>query len=437
MQHDTAAAGDQVPGGEVAKPETVAQCHEVIALLVQQVAELRPQNALLLERLQLSSRNSSKPPSSDGPAAGNRAQRRASARKRGAQKGHPGSYRAMLPEQQVSEVVECAPRALCECGAAVVVQGQPRRHQLFELPAIQAQVTEYRLQAGRCAGCGRLHRAALPAGVPAGQLGPRALALIGMLGMRYHLSQHKVRDLLAQLLGIDFSIGAISQAHGKVAAALKAPVQHAAALAGAPVVNVDETSWRYAGAAAGSTHMDWVWARVTPKVAVFNVIPSRARYVLHSLIGERPKALVGSDRYAAYDYIDPAQRQVCWAHLLRDFRRIAERAGQPGRIGARLLGLGYLLFRWRDAGRRTAQDFEPLQRRLRQALQRGAEQQLCRRTARTCANVLKLWPALWGFIEHPGVEPTNNSAEQALRALVLKRKRSARGVLHRGGAIRT
>ena len=80
------------------------------------------------------------------------------------------------------------------------------------------------------------------------------------------------------------------------------------------------------------------------------------------------------------------------------------------------------MFRWRDRGMTTAEQFEPLQRRLRQALQAGAVQPLCKRTANTCANLLKLWPALWGFITHPGVEPTNNAAEQALRTIVLKRK---------------
>jgi transposase len=71
-------------------------------------------------------------------------------------------------------------------------------------------------------------------------------------------------------------------------------------------------------------------------------------------------------------------------------------------------------------------------RRLRRALEQGVEQRRCSRTANTCANLLKLWPALWGFITHPGVEPTNNAAEQALRSIVLKRQisgptRSRRG----------
>ena len=119
-------------------------------------------------------------------------------------------------------------------------------------------------------------------------------------------------------------------------------------------------------------------------------------------------------------------------HLLRDFTRIAQRCGPAGRIGRRLLRLGSLMFRWRAQGMTTAEQFEPLQRRLRQALQAGVEQVACRRTANTCTNLLKLWPALWGFITHPGVAPTNNAAEQALRTIVLKRKisgptRSRRG----------
>lgn len=429
MSEAADATGQTDTTAAAALPATVEQCHELIVQLTQQLAQMLAVNALLQERLELNSRNSSKPPSSDGPGAGgNRAQRRASQRKRGAQKGHPGAYRALLPEAQVQEVVECAPPAQCECGAAVVTQGRPRRHQLFELPPIQAQVTEYRLQGGRCAGCGRLHRAALPAGVPSGQLGPRALALIGLLGTRFHLTQLKTRDLLAQLLGLDFSVGTISQAQGQVAAALKAPVDEAAAaLAGAPVLHMDETLYPRQGCPN-----NWAWARVAPRLAVFSVLPSRARYVIHSFIGEQPHGIVVSDRYAGYAYIDPARRQVCWAHLIRDFTRIAERAGLPGGIGKRLLALGYVLFRWRERGRCTPAQFEPLQRRLRQALERGAAQPLCRRTAGTCAKVLQVWDALWGFLHHPGVEPTNNAAEQALRGIVLKRKisgptRSRRG----------
>ena len=411
-----------------AKPTTIQQCHELIDAMALQIGQLREQMALMQERLKLDSRNSSKPPSSDGPGTGNRAQRRASPRKRGAQKGHPGAFRALLPEAQLDAVHDCAPAPMCDCGGTVAVKGKPVRHQVFDVPPmVVPEVQEYRLYSGVCASCGREHRAALPAGVPSGQIGPRALALVGVLGTRYHLTQFKIRDLLAQLMGVDFSVGAISQAHGKVAAALKAPVAEAAAtLARAPVLHVDETRYPREGSA------NWVWGVIQPTLAVFSVLPSRARYVIQDLIGQAPQGVVVSDRYAAYDYIDAARRQVCWAHLLRDFNRIGQRAGLPGRVGRRLLGLGYVMFRWRERGKTTAEQFEPLQRRLRKALEAGARQTQCGRTANTCANVLKLWPALWGFITNPGVQPTNNAAEQALRGIVLKRKisgptRSRRG----------
>ncbi len=91
------------------------------------------------------------------------------------------------------------------------------------------------------------------------------------------------------------------------------------------------------------------------------------------LIRAQPSGVVVTDRYAAYGYIDAARRQVCWAHLIRDFTRIAQRAGQPGRIGRRLLGLGYVMFRWRERGRTTAEEFEPIMRRVRRALEQEAE----------------------------------------------------------------
>ena len=332
----------------------------------------------------------------------------------------------MVDEEQVDQIIECKPAEVCECGAAVVLLGdEPVRHQVFDVPPVKAQVHEYRRYAGRCGGCGKAHRAPLPAGVPSGQIGPRALALIGTLGTHYHLTQFKIGDLLARVLGVDFSVGAISQAHGKVAQALKAPLaQVSDHVAQAPLKHLDETRYPNEGG------HNWAWAVVTPQVALYSLLPSRARYVAHSLIGEQPSGIVVSDRYAVYDYVDVQRRQGCWAHLLRDFNRIGQRAGEAGRIGQRLLGAGYVLFRWHAQDRSAAQ-FEPLCRRIRRLLEQGAHTP-CQRTAKTCANLLKLWPALWGFLDDTTVPPTNNEAERALRALVLKRKisgptRSRRG----------
>jgi transposase len=401
-------------------PQTVAECHAVIAQLMQRVRVLE-------EQVHLNSSNSSKPPSSDGPGRGNRAARRASGRKRGAQPGHKGHTRATLDEAEVDRIVDCKPQAVCECGGPVQLMGPPQRHQVFEVPPMRARVDEYRLYSGRCAGCGKLHAGALPAGVPKGQLGPRALSLVGVLGTRYHLTQRKIRNLLDQLMGLRFSVGAISQAHGKVANALKAPVAEAAAsLCNADALWMDETHYPREGIA------NWVWAAVQPLLAVFAVYPSRARYVMLDFIGQHCTATVTSDRYAGYAHIDCERRQICWAHLLRDFKRIGQRAGLPGRIGRKLLGLGLVMFRRHDKGRLQGKTLEGLQRRIRSTLERGAQQDGCSRTANTCANILKLWPALWSFTTNPALAPTNNAAEQALRSIVLKRKisgptRSLRG----------
>src|SRR5574340_322025 len=163
-------AGRGVVG--VSKPATVEQCHAVIDALAGELASLRDKVIILEERLALDSRNSSKPPSSDGPGRGNRAQRRASARKRGAQKGHPGAFRALLPESEVHRVQDCVPPPVCTCGGTVSVRGRPERHQVFDIPPMRPEVSEYRLYSGVCAGCGAVLPAALPPGPSAEHLGP-------------------------------------------------------------------------------------------------------------------------------------------------------------------------------------------------------------------------------------------------------------------------
>ena len=143
---------------------------------------------------------------------------------------------------------------------------------------------------------------------------------------------------------------------------------------------MDETRYPREG-----TSGNWAWAMVAPPGAVFSVLPSRARYVIDDLLGHAPQGVVVSDRYAAYGHLDASRRQLCWAHLLRDFTRIADRAGEPGRIGGWLLACGGVLVslaRGEQAGpgvraaaaapatdagaRRTADDVPAHRRDLRQ-----------------------------------------------------------------------
>jgi transposase len=419
----------EVNGTEPNLPETVIECHDLIRQL--QVSHIQVMQRLseLEERLKLNSRNSSKPPSSDGPGTPPRTSRPKSGKRLGGQPGHKGSFRAMVPTEQTQAQVICpAPDECPACGASVQADpDKPIRHQVFELPRIEPLITEYVRLRGVCSGCGRKHHGALPAGVPTGQLGARALALVGTLAGQFHLTQRKVQAVLSHIMGIRFSLGTVSQAHGLVAQGLAKPVaQLHTQLQHAPVCHADETRHQSHGQTL------WTWALVSDWGAKFTIDPSRGQIAAKQVLGAAPNFNLVSDRYAGYNYVPIEQRQVCWAHLLRDFERIAGRSGLAGRIGKRLLAYGYLLFRWRGRGK-GERHYRWLQGRIRLQLEQATQQTRCSRTANTCANLLKMWPALWTFVHNPLVPPTNNAAEQALRGWVIKRKlsfftRSGRGM---------
>lgn len=308
----------------------------------------------LEERLKLNSRNSSKPPSSDGPGTPPPSHPRPKSGKRqGGQPGHKGSHRAMLPAEQVSQVVNCPAPEQCSCGGAVQVDASSDkaiRHQVFELPQIEPIVTEYVRWRGTCAGCGRKHHAPLPVGVPSGQLGPKALALVGTLASQFHLTQRKVQAVLEHIMVMRFSLGAISQAHGLVAQGLAEPVQQLQVqLQHAPVCHADETRHQ------SHAHTLWTWVQASDWGVKFTIDPSRGQCAAKAILGQRPDFILVSDRYAGYNHHPMHRRQVCWAHLLRDFERIASRQGLAGQIGKRLGAYGHVLFRWRGQERMDGQ----------------------------------------------------------------------------------
>ena len=148
------------------------------------------------------------------------------------------------------------------------------------------------------------------------------------------------------------------------------------------------------------------------------------------MLGAVVRGIVGSDRWTGYNWLDPQQRQLCWAHLKRDFQAFVDRTGAPARIGRALLEQVEQMFslwnRVRDSTLSWA-DFQtlmqPIQTRVGELLREGAAL-ACAKTRHTCENVLKLEVALWTFVRVEGVEPTNNSAERRLRRAVLWRRRS-------------
>jgi transposase len=275
-----------------------------------------------------------------------------------------------------------------------------------------------------CPGCGKRTRAALAADVAASAFGPRLKAAIALLSVRNRVSRRDVSELSAELFGCPVSVGSVDAICQRTSGALLAPyAELREAVKDAAVVCVDETGWRQGG------ERRTLWGAFTARHAALHIAADRHARELPELIGERFAGIVSSDRWWAYDRLDPARRQVCWAHLLRDFRRHSEGLAHQQRFGQAGLEICRGLFaawdRFADHGERDrlAREIEPLQRKLRTLLERAATKNAKNRYTRTFArNLLKLWPALWTFTEIDGVEPTNNAAERGLRGAVIYRK---------------
>jgi transposase len=407
----------------------IAAQAEENALLRAQVATLTAQVAALTARLGQTSANSSRPPSSDPP--GKRAPPpQPSGRRPGGQPGHPGHFRALLDVSAVDEVIGCRPALCAGCGAALpaaagATDPPEERRQVWELPPMAVVVTEYRLAARRCAGCGQVTRAGLPPGATADGCGPRLTAVSATLSGRYRLSKRETAACLGDIFGADVSVGTVSALEQRVSAALAPVVAEAqAAVQQAPVVNMDETPWRE------SRRRVWLWTAVAATITIFQIHASRGGAVARALLGDAWAGIVGSDRGTMYTWLERERRQVCWAHLKRNFQQLVDWGPGPRPVGERLLAIEAQVFRHWHHFRAGALDraglaaaLAPLQAEMTAVLGEGATaghpvaQALCR-------SLQKLAPALWTFVTVPGVEPTNNAAEQALRPAVLWRKGS-------------
>ena len=407
------------------------------ALLRRQVAELserltkqEERIAELERRLSRNSRNSSLPPSQDPPAAPERRQAAPSGRGRGAQPGHPGRGRHLAPIESVDAVIDHWPER-CACGhvfcaAERAARGAPARHQVAELPPIAVLLSEHRLQRLRCPDCGRTTRAELPPEVPAGAFGPRLQAAVATLAVRNRVSRRDAVELVAELFGARISAGSVDAILQHAAQALEEPYEDLLAdVRAAPALNIDETGWRLRGGRRT------LWGALTGRAAVFRIAEGRHRREAQALLGEEFSGVACSDRWWAYDYLDPQRRQLCWAHLTRDLTAHSEGLGAQKQFGATGLEIaGRLFAAWgefrEDADRaRLLERVAPLQEELRALLEEAARKAARNRRHRTFAkNLLKRWPALWTFASVPGVAPTNNHAERGLRGAVIYRKLS-------------
>jgi transposase len=398
-----------------------------ILALVQQYEQrlqaLQRQVDQLTERLNQNSTNSSRPPSSDPPHVKRRPPQPPSGRKKGGQPGHARQQRPLVPPEQLKQSIPVKPSACRKCGLALDGEDpHPRRHQVAEIPPVQAEVTEYHLHRLVCTACGTRTCASLPAGVPAGAFGPRLQALLSVLAGGYRLGKRPIRQLAFDLFGLSISTGMIAKLERATAEALQQPMAELEEHIRSQNANVDETSWREA------MHKAWLWVVVTPLVTVFHIAATRCGKVAGGLLGSAYRQVVTSDRWKAYNGF--RRRQYCWSHLRRDFQAMIDRQNKGTPIGKKLLALSDQMFAWwhrvRD-GTLNRSSFQVyisgLRVEVREALAQGAACG-CPKTAATSRNLIAHEARLWTFVWWEGVEPTNNAAERALRHAVLWRKGS-------------
>jgi transposase len=395
----------------------------VVTAMLSQVATLTVRVQELEQRLAQTSQNSSKPPSTDPPDAPPRPAKTSRGRPRGGQPDHPGTTRE---RREPDTIVPLHPSACPQCatGLAATLPDvlPPLVTQVWELPPITPIITDYVQHTVCCPTCAAHVTAALP---PEAQIGygPRVTALVGHLHGTYHLSYRAIGALLTDLAALPIGLGSIVTSTQRVSQAL-APLDTAihTAIQTTAVVNVDETSWREAG------RRRWLWTATTAQATSFRITTSRGRPGLDALLPASFGGVVGSDRWNAYNRYAASQRQLCWAHLTRNVRALAEGGMRDSPWATDLLGHITTLFTawhaFRD-GRTTRaelqQAMQPIQQAIRAALADGLTRHWHKVTALS-QELVRWWDALWTFVTHPDVEPTNNAAERVLRPAVIWRK---------------
>ena len=405
---------------------TPPEAQAYIEALEARVAALEAAVKDLSERLAQDSHNSSRPPSSDSSSSkrGFRRRRVPSGRRAGGQPGHQGQTHQLIAVDEVDDLIVLKPQSCAVCDHELSGDDpQPHRHQVSEIPPLRPVVTEYQVHGLVCEVCGVRTYGEWPQGVPTRIIGPRAQAIASLCTGAYRLSKRTTQRVLDDLFGLKLSVGTISNLEAATTDALSAAIDEARAYVQEQAsAHLDETGWRE------GSHRAWLWVAATTWVSVFLIRLSRGGQVARELLGERFDGILVTDRWSAYNWYPVRWRQLCWAHLLRDFEAMVDRGGESHQIGEGLKSQAYHMFHWwhrvRDGTLRRSSFrsyMTPVRREVERLLEAGSRCGVAK-TEGTCRDILKRRQALWTFVHLEGVEPTNNPGEQAIRSGVLWRK---------------
>jgi hypothetical protein len=415
----------QIPQGKYTRDNLKglkeSQYIEIILQMQARIEALEEQVA----KLSKNSRTSSKPPSSDitNPPKSESGKRKKKKRTQGAQEGHEGASRTPFTQADIDAHVPLTMQRCPDCHGSVTPHPEmnPLKQQVVELPEKPIIITEYIRTAYVCTVCQQLHYAPLPAGVIEGQLlGPKLQGVVGYMKGALHCSYSNLQDFFAEILRIPLSRGLLCQTIARVSHALEIPYEELKKhIPNETIVHTDESGWKDKG------RRFWAWVFANRLISFFTIEKSRASKVLRKILGKVFSGTLVSDFYSAYVKYANHMQQFCLAHLIRDIKFLITLPNPlEKRFGKKLLFQFKCMFRlWHARDTIPKNQFAAQRDRILKRIHRILDRTvLPPETARLAKRFEKHWDALFRFLFHDGLEPTNNLAERAIRALILDRK---------------
>jgi len=395
-----------------------------LSALEQKIQQLQTE----LAQARKNSSTSSKPPSSDivkppkpsPPTADTDGQRSP-----GGQAGHPGHFRDPFPPEQVSDTVVHRLSACPECGGLLQETGQaPRILQQIELIPLTTTVAEHQSFTSWCPHCHKSFAAPLPERIgKGGVLGPQLTALVAYLKGVCHASFSTIRKFFRDVLQIRISRGCLVEVINKVTAALETSYQELLRLLPEEeVVNVDETGHKL------KKERWWTWCFRAELFALYHIDAHRNADVLMTFLSKEYAGVLGCDYLSTYRrYMRECDIvvQFCLAHLIRDVKFLTTLPNEPEKAyGERLREELRALFQIiHERAKLPEKEFQKrLAAQREKIVEVGTQQVPAGKHAQVMARRLqKHGQAYFTFITTPGIEPTNNLAEQAIRFVVIDR----------------
>ena len=392
----------------------------------------------LNQRLNQDSTNSNRAPSTDSSEtkAKRKAEEEASrpkhgARKQGAQAGHEAVSRPLLPLREGDIILNYKPEICAHCGASLVEEtdSEPYRQQCYDFEVIR-RTTEYRKHKIKCPCCGYTTEGKLPKEVNKSAYSSNVAGLVGVLTGQSQMSRRTAAAFIEELTGIPISEGSVSNLEKELTKAAQPVMEEIETVAqAAKQGNADET-----GIGTKNGKQGWLWVLVTPLAVLFRLLAGRGQKYASILLGGF-KGILTTDRWSGYNEYPKGKHQLCWAHLLRDFKAMTESGSDGEAIGKALKKEARAMFRlwhrfkkWKVNQEKQGikvsmtvleSQMQAIQSRVRVLLEEGAK-----RDVPKCGTILKVEPLLWTFTKEKDIEPTNNAAEQNIRPAVLWKKRS-------------